>query len=623
MDIKLFMMTPSNGNIFRVTDHLCGEFTGHWWISCTSPVNSLHRGQWRGALMFSLICAWIKGSVNNAEAGAFETPSRPFWRQCDVTDNLSFQILIRGFGMVAAYLPWWRLISWAMLHGILSTDGRTQATVLSTMPGDLTSTKPPEAATAVGLNESSMRNLEIFNASESRARRFSMNNRDLPVMNPNETTTMSELNGSVTLDLELFYASKSGDTKFSTISRDLRIMPHTETTTVSDSSAWESVSSTEEDYNYSYDYNWVPDPRVSQVYLVTLPIIFPLGFLGNTLSLAVMSRQVNRSVSTCVYLAMVAALDTLVMLTHIPWFIVYHVSRQTIDISTYAACTLDYFLNTWAYEFSAWMLLAVTADRYMRVVHPIRSTRICNSKVAIRICLALGTILASINIFHFVVYYPEEVGGYRYCLNRHFANHFVSHIWPVIDAFIYAYIPSFLMLLLNAAILRHMHHARHSVAQSNTLGVDTYGPSQIQNSILSKKLHQTKAMLFAITFAFAAFTVPIETYFIYCNFNTGACFNDLIYAILDILFVLNHAMNFYLYCLTARRFRNEVKCLWQGMFRRSVIFLSTTDPPATPRNPGPAPIPGVQQIWEGCVFYFGHYNNAIWESWRLISPPFL
>ena len=26
------MMTSSNGNIFRVTGHLCGEFTGHRWI---------------------------------------------------------------------------------------------------------------------------------------------------------------------------------------------------------------------------------------------------------------------------------------------------------------------------------------------------------------------------------------------------------------------------------------------------------------------------------------------------------------------------------------------------------------------------------------------------------------
>ena len=34
-----------------------------------SPVNSPHKGQWRGALMFSLICVWINSWVNNREAG--------------------------------------------------------------------------------------------------------------------------------------------------------------------------------------------------------------------------------------------------------------------------------------------------------------------------------------------------------------------------------------------------------------------------------------------------------------------------------------------------------------------------------------------------------------------------
>ena len=34
-----------------------------------SPVNSSHKGQWRGALMFSLICAWINDWVNNRDAG--------------------------------------------------------------------------------------------------------------------------------------------------------------------------------------------------------------------------------------------------------------------------------------------------------------------------------------------------------------------------------------------------------------------------------------------------------------------------------------------------------------------------------------------------------------------------
>ena len=32
------------------------------------PVNSPHKGQWRWALMFSLICAWINGWLINREA---------------------------------------------------------------------------------------------------------------------------------------------------------------------------------------------------------------------------------------------------------------------------------------------------------------------------------------------------------------------------------------------------------------------------------------------------------------------------------------------------------------------------------------------------------------------------
>ena len=48
-------MTSSNGDIFRVTGHLFGEFP--------------HKGQWHGALMFFLICVWINGWVNNCEAG--------------------------------------------------------------------------------------------------------------------------------------------------------------------------------------------------------------------------------------------------------------------------------------------------------------------------------------------------------------------------------------------------------------------------------------------------------------------------------------------------------------------------------------------------------------------------
>ena len=54
------MMTSSNGNIFRVTGHLCGEFTGPRWIPRTMASN---------AELWCFICVWINGWVNNREAG--------------------------------------------------------------------------------------------------------------------------------------------------------------------------------------------------------------------------------------------------------------------------------------------------------------------------------------------------------------------------------------------------------------------------------------------------------------------------------------------------------------------------------------------------------------------------
>ena len=55
------MMTSSNGNIFRFTHFVRGIHR--------SPVNFPHKGQWRGALMFSLICAWANGWVSNRNTG--------------------------------------------------------------------------------------------------------------------------------------------------------------------------------------------------------------------------------------------------------------------------------------------------------------------------------------------------------------------------------------------------------------------------------------------------------------------------------------------------------------------------------------------------------------------------
>ena len=55
------MMTSLNGNIFLVTGHLCGEFTGHRWIPHTKVSDA--------ELWCFLWSARMNGWVNNRDAG--------------------------------------------------------------------------------------------------------------------------------------------------------------------------------------------------------------------------------------------------------------------------------------------------------------------------------------------------------------------------------------------------------------------------------------------------------------------------------------------------------------------------------------------------------------------------
>ena len=60
--------------IFKIQDDVIKwkHFSHYWpfvWGIHRFPVNSQHKGQWRGALMFSFICVWVDGWVNNHKAG--------------------------------------------------------------------------------------------------------------------------------------------------------------------------------------------------------------------------------------------------------------------------------------------------------------------------------------------------------------------------------------------------------------------------------------------------------------------------------------------------------------------------------------------------------------------------
>ena len=75
------------------------HFQRYWpyvWGIHQSPVNSPHKGQWRGALIYSLRCALNKQLSKQSWGWWSETPSRSLWRH-SISDTLSGSLEVCGW----------------------------------------------------------------------------------------------------------------------------------------------------------------------------------------------------------------------------------------------------------------------------------------------------------------------------------------------------------------------------------------------------------------------------------------------------------------------------------------------------------------------------------------------
>ena len=112
-----YMMTSSNGNIFRVTGLLCGEFTGPGEFPAHRPVTRSFD------VFFDL--RLNKRLIKQPWGWWFETPSWSLWRQCNIQTNwrvatsppLSKIVYVfKGWFVILCYITvksvWWLLMTW-------------------------------------------------------------------------------------------------------------------------------------------------------------------------------------------------------------------------------------------------------------------------------------------------------------------------------------------------------------------------------------------------------------------------------------------------------------------------------------------------------------------------------
>ena len=275
------------------------------------------------------------------------------------------------------------------------------------------------------------------------------------------------------------------------------------------------------------------------------------GILGNIVSLVVLCRPNMRKIPTSLYLIVLAIGDTLYLTTKLMNTLNRYYLNQFLDSQTW--CKMGSHVNDASQFLSVWILVAMTAERLVAVRHPLRVSSTCskrNTKIVVAVITLIACLLP-IYTYWFIAFLPSR----NICAYVPEYFHIVK-VWTWVYAGMVTYIPIALLIYFNVTIIVAI---RKSESEQRALVCRVPGGG---NSVSHSR--QVTLMVLAVSCVFVvcllpfALDHPIQHILMdptdpvtYARYALAG------YACL-LLASLNHAVNFILYMLTARRFRAEL-----------------------------------------------------------------
>ena len=254
-----------------------------------------------------------------------------------------------------------------------------------------------------------------------------------------------------------------------------------------------------------------------------------------------MSKK-NRKHAFSWYLLFLSISDSTFLCAYIPKTFVSYYTNWEVDISVFDKCSMRYFVFLCSSEYSSFLMVLMSIERFIIIVHAEKVNYLCTPIRAKLSCLALAITLAGINAFHIVAYRVYTADGVSECVPRPEYDYILTNVWPVIDGMLYAYLPSALILCFSGRIMCHIWNTKMTFNQASSA---------------EKHFPRVTFMLFSVSLFFIITTVPVTTLFIV--FRRTGYVSMLTFACLELLMVLNHSINFFLYCLSGSKFRNDFR----------------------------------------------------------------
>ena len=279
------------------------------------------------------------------------------------------------------------------------------------------------------------------------------------------------------------------------------------------------------------------------------PFLLFVGSFGNILSFIVFSRASLCGSAVSFYFRALAVADTLALNVGLwPNWIKYAFDKRLYPLND-VVCRIQTYLKYVLPDIAVWILVIMTVERLVAVCRPHRARRIFTATFNRASLLTMILAVSMINIPAIFMTDSSKKTQDPVCI---VVNKQLIYVWPWVDLSIYCFLPSIIIITCNSVIISTIMRRQKAVPR--------------RTSTRSETGHTMAAMtltLLTVTVVFVLLTVPFGWYscsLIYFRKDLPIewC---LFYITASFLRYVNNSVNFLLYCISGRSFRDELKQL--------------------------------------------------------------
>ena len=270
-----------------------------------------------------------------------------------------------------------------------------------------------------------------------------------------------------------------------------------------------------------------------------------------------MIKPNNRKMSTCIYMAAISINDNIMMYmsSHD-----YFVSTQKIHPWHPVECKCIAFGALFALQNSTFLILTMTLDKYIAIKWPHRAATYSTPRRAriIAVCVYACTLIY--NTPHLFLSSINNGQCFAYSVKL-----LITKVYSWISFVFNAVIPFTLLIHMNYVIVKTVRSSRKMFSANNTTtGSGKAQETDTRSKSMKNAESQLTIMLLMVTTLFLILLCPTYIRFIYLTLverDTPLKYaNSLLFFQISFkLYTTNSGVNFFLYCLSGQKFRNDVK----------------------------------------------------------------